>query len=70
MTRNAKLFAQLLDAFGFTLDRVRGSHHPYVNARIRQRLVIQPIGKEAKAYQVRQFLDMVEEYGLKLDEEA
>jgi hypothetical protein len=27
-----------------------------------------PWGKDAKRYQVREFLDMVEEFGLKLDE--
>ena len=31
-------------------------------------LIIQPIGKDAKAYQVAQFLDMVEQSGLTMDE--
>jgi hypothetical protein len=29
--------------------------------------VIQPKGKDAKRYQVREFLDMIEEYGLGIE---
>lgn len=55
-------------AFGFTLQRTRGSHRAYTHPSCPRLLTIQPRGKEAQAYQVRQFLDIVEEYGLKLEE--
>jgi hypothetical protein len=31
-------------------------------------LPVQPTAKDAKVYQVRQFLDMVEEFGLRIEE--
>jgi predicted RNA binding protein YcfA (HicA-like mRNA interferase family) len=84
MTRIAKLYQQLLDgrrvsfsefqrlleAFGFRLDRVRGSHHTYHHAHTGERLVIQPQGKDAKAYQVQQFLDKIERHRLELDDRS
>ena len=83
MTRTAKLYAKflerrpltfaefqrLLEAFGYELDRVRGSHHTYRHPVLAQRMQIQPHGKDAKAYQVDQFRDIVERYGLTLDEQ-
>lgn len=62
-------FEKLLKAFGFELDRIAGSHHIYVHPRADRPLSVQPRGKDAKPYQVRQFLDMVETYGLSLDGE-
>ncbi|RJF90369.1 type II toxin-antitoxin system HicA family toxin [Sphingomonas cavernae] len=81
MTRIAKLYAQirqnrrasfadlqwLAEAFGFELKRVAGSHHVYRHPAVPVILNLQPQGKEAKPYQVREFLDMVEKYGLKSD---
>jgi predicted RNA binding protein YcfA (HicA-like mRNA interferase family) len=63
-------FRTLLEAFGFTLDRVRGSHHIYVHVSVRELLTIQPRrdGK-AKPYQIRQFLRLVEEYNLPMNGE-
>ena len=61
-------FIALIIAFGFTLDRTRGSHQVFVHPACPRLLVVQPLGKDAKRYQVRQFLDMIEEFGLKLDQ--
>jgi hypothetical protein len=36
---------------------------------IRRSLSIQPAGKDAKAYQVRMLLAMIDEFGLRLDED-
>jgi predicted RNA binding protein YcfA (HicA-like mRNA interferase family) len=82
MTRIAKLYHKLLSgrpltfaefqtlivAFGFELDRIRGSHHIYKRSGTIDRVNAQPKGKDAKPYQVRQFLDMIEANGLILDE--
>jgi predicted RNA binding protein YcfA (HicA-like mRNA interferase family) len=60
----------MLRAFGFKLDRTAGSHRIYTHPRVDRPLSVQPHGNEAKPYQVKQFLDMVETYGLSLDEES
>ncbi len=61
-------FVALIEAFGFFHARTKGSHRSYVHAECPRPLVLQPKGKEAKRYQVREFLDMVEEFGLTLEE--
>ncbi len=61
-------FERLLLAFGFVVDRTVGSHRQYVHPQIPRPLPVQPKGADAKRYQVRQFLDMVEGYGLHIEE--
>ncbi|MBO9526342.1 MAG: type II toxin-antitoxin system HicA family toxin [Sphingobium yanoikuyae] len=61
-------FQRLLEAFGFRLTRVTGSHHVYGRPGLDRPQIIQPNGKDAKTYQVEQFLDMVEAYGLSMEE--
>lgn len=61
-------FERILIAFGFTHTRTKGSHKAYHHAAINQTLIIQLRGKDAKPYQVQQFLDMVEAYDLKLED--
>ena len=83
MTKPAKLYARLLasrtsvrfsdfqrilEAFGFTLDRINGSHHQYKHLLASGPLSVQPKGNMAKPYQIDQFIDMVEEYGLTMAE--
>lgn len=60
-------FVRLIEAFGFVLDRTRGSHHIYKRSGTPERLSLQPQGGQAKPYQVRQFLAIVESHGLTLD---
>ena len=61
-------FERLLEAFGFRLDRVRGSHRHYVHSAVPFVLTVLPDGKDAHRYQVRRFLDMVDQYGLSIEE--
>ena len=61
-------FQRILEAFGFTLDRTNGSHRQYRHPRASRPLSIQPRGNMAKPYQVDQFLDIVEEFGLTIVE--
>ncbi len=84
MTRIAKLYAaistnphatlsfrdfeKLLRAFGFTLERIKGSHRQYVHAKVPWVLTVLPEGKDAKHYQVRQFLGMIDAFGLSIEE--
>jgi predicted RNA binding protein YcfA (HicA-like mRNA interferase family) len=57
-------FIALVEAFGFEHVRTTGSHRQYVHPRIPRPFPIQPEGKDAKRYQVRELLDLVERYGL------
>jgi predicted RNA binding protein YcfA (HicA-like mRNA interferase family) len=60
-------FERLLKAFGFELDRTVGSHRQYVHSAIPRSFPVQPAGKDAKRYQVREFLELVERYALHLE---
>ena len=70
--RNVKFdeFVGLVEAFGFEPDRVSGSHHIFKHAAIRELVNIQNYRGEAKPYQIRQFLRIVEKYDLHLEEQA
>lgn len=57
----------LLRSLGFRLDRISGSHHIYVHPRVSRPLSIQPIGKDAKRYQIKQLDDMIKEFKLQLE---
>ena len=62
-------FSELLSlaqAFGYTLDRVRGSHHILVHEAADRVLNFQEVGGKAKPYQVRHFLRDIEEFNLRL----
>ncbi|WOE75796.1 type II toxin-antitoxin system HicA family toxin [Alterisphingorhabdus coralli] len=59
-------FVAMVEAFGFVLIRTKGSHQSFAHESCSKLLVIQPKGKDAKRYQVREFLALVEEYGLEI----
>tara|TARA_R110000782_G_scaffold78293_5_gene156115 strand:- start:105768 stop:106019 length:252 start_codon:yes stop_codon:yes gene_type:complete len=61
-------FEKLLRALGFEHDRTTGSHRQYVHSKVPRSFPIQPDGKDAKRYQVRELLELVEEYGLYIEE--
>ena len=58
----------LAEAFGYQLDRVKGSHHIFVHDLATRPLNFQNDGGKAKPYQVKQFLRDIEEFQLTLDE--
>ena len=60
-------FRRILEAFGFTLDRINGSHHFFKHPAASRALSIQPRGDKAKPYQIDQFLDIVKEFGLEIE---
>ena len=84
MVKPAKLYSQLLqttdrsisfrdlvaliEAFGFAHSRTKGSHLSYKHPTCPKLMVIQPVGKDAKRYQVREFLDLVREFELHMCE--
>ena len=57
-------FCDLVRAFGFTLDRIRGSHHHYYHPTVPRPLTVQPHRGEAKPPQIKQFLGEVRRYNL------
>lgn len=62
-------FQKLVEAFGFQMNRVRGSHHIYERSDVHELINIQNVNGEAKPYQIRQFLRLVESYNLTLTED-
>lgn len=56
----------LVEAFGFHLSRVNGSHHIFIHPQIREIVNLQDVDGKAKPYQIRQFLKLVELYDLEL----
>jgi predicted RNA binding protein YcfA (HicA-like mRNA interferase family) len=57
-------FVAMIEAFGFIYSRTKGSHLSYKHPSCPKLMVIQPLGKDAKRYQVREFLDLVTEFEL------
>lgn len=56
----------LVEAFGFRLSRISGSHHIFIHPEVKELVNIQQVKGQAKPYQVRQFLKLVEKYNLEL----
>ncbi|HRP04623.1 MAG TPA: type II toxin-antitoxin system HicA family toxin [Opitutaceae bacterium] len=61
-------FVRLVEAFGFRLSRTSGSHHIFSRPGLPEAINIQDYQGQAKPYQIRQFLKLVEKYGLILEE--
>ena len=57
------------EAFGFRLARVNGSHHIFAHPDIAELLNLQNVRGEAKPYQVRQLLQLIERYNLQMEGE-
>jgi len=60
----------LVEGFGFRLVRVRGSHHVFLRPDVPWLVNLQEIRGEAKVYQIRQFLRLVEKCHLRLEDET
>jgi predicted RNA binding protein YcfA (HicA-like mRNA interferase family) len=84
MTRIAKLYAEiignpqaavsfrdferLIEALGFELKRIHGSHRHYKHPDVPELLTVLPEGKNVKRYLLRELRDMVERYQLGVEE--
>jgi len=64
-----KDLVSLVEAFGFALSRVNGSHHIYTHSDIPELVNIQNVKGKAKPYQIRQFLRLVERHNLRMEDE-
>lgn len=58
----------LVEGFGFFLARTEGSHHLFSKPEIPELVNLQEVKGQAKPYQVRQFLKLVERHNLKLED--
>lgn len=54
---------RLLERLGFA-ERIKGDHHIFTKSGIAEIVNLQPTGKQAKPYQVRQVRDILVKYGL------
>ena len=61
--------AELVRGFGFRLVRMRGSHRIFAHPDFPEQLNLQDVHGQAKPYQIRQFLRLVERYNLAIEEE-
>jgi predicted RNA binding protein YcfA (HicA-like mRNA interferase family) len=59
----------LVETFGFRLVQVSGSHHIFIHPAVDELVNLQNVKGQAKPYQVRQFLRLVERYNLRLEDE-
>ncbi len=57
----------LVGTLGFQLARVNRSHHIFQHPLVREAVNLQDVNGEAKPYQVRQVVGLIETYGLSLD---
>ena len=58
----------LLEGLGFRIVRTTGRHHIFSRPGVPEMINIQPVRGEAKPYQIRQVLRLVERYDLQLED--
>jgi predicted RNA binding protein YcfA (HicA-like mRNA interferase family) len=58
----------LAEGLGFELRRVSGSHHVFTHPDVPQLINLQSVRGQAKPYQIRQLLRLVERYDLRLED--
>jgi len=61
-----KEMVSLAEAFGFSLSRIKGSHHIFTHPKIPELINLQNVKGNAKPYQINQFINLIEKYNLKL----
>jgi predicted RNA binding protein YcfA (HicA-like mRNA interferase family) len=60
----------LVEAFGFRVERTRGSHHILTHPHIAELVDLQEVNGEAKPYQIRQSLRIVERHNPRWEDET
>jgi predicted RNA binding protein YcfA (HicA-like mRNA interferase family) len=63
-------FVSLVEGFGFRAARVAGSHHIFIHPDIPELVNLQNVAGQAKPYQIRQLLRLVERYNITLEDET
>lgn len=69
-SRNVRFadFVRLVEAFGFRLQRITGSHHIFARSGVPGLVNLQNVRGQSKPYQLDQFMKLVEAHGLNLEE--
>lgn len=62
-------FISLVEAFGFRTARVTGSHHIFEHPRVPEPINLQNRKGKVQSYQVRQFLELIEQHDLQLGDD-
>jgi len=60
--------SKCVESFGFRLNRISGDHHIFVHPDIPELLNLQNVNGQAKPYQIKQFLQLVEIHNLQMEE--
>lgn len=61
-------FISIVVAFGFSHTRTEGSHTIFKNIEVSEIMNFQNVNGEAKPYQIKQFLSIIEKYNLEMEE--
>jgi len=56
------------ESFGFQLKHISGSHHIYTHPGIPELLNLQNVKGKAKPYQIKQLLQLIEQYNLTMED--
>ena len=69
-SKNIRFSEAVADAemFGFRLQRINGSHHIFAHPEVSELVNLQDVHGKAKPYQVKQLLQLVELYDLKMED--
>jgi predicted RNA binding protein YcfA (HicA-like mRNA interferase family) len=59
---------RLVEELGFELRRTSGSHHVFIHAQVPELLTLQRVAGQAKPYQIRQLIRLVDQYALRLEQ--
>lgn len=57
---------KLVEAYGFRLHRINGSHHIFNHPQVDEIVNLQNAKGKARIYQVKQILSLIEKYDLKI----
>ncbi|MGM0761006.1 MAG: type II toxin-antitoxin system HicA family toxin [Thermodesulfobacteriota bacterium] len=70
-SRNVRFsdMVNLVQGFGFRLSRTEGSHHIFNHPDIPEQINLQEVNGEAKPYQIRQVIKLIEKHNLHLEDE-
>lgn len=60
---------RLVETLGFECRRITGSHHIFAHPRVPELVNLQDVLGQAKPYQVRQLMKLVELYDLSLEDD-
>ena len=62
-------FVALIKSYGFKLIRIKGSHHIFERLDVFDMVNAQNDNGQARPYQIRQFLTIIETYNLRMEDE-